>query len=106
MLVKFVGNSGSTLKVVNSNADDPSNFAEYRVGPDTTDAGAGCRISDLISGYSGMIGLKIANAVNLSYSYELAFNNSLVNYTGNTHEILIGFIIGNTYGDSCPRNVW
>ncbi len=69
-------------------------------------AGASCRISDLISGYSGMIGLKIANAVNLSYSYELAFNNSLVNYTGNTHEILIGFIIGNTYGDSCPRNVW
>ena len=25
---------------------------------------------------------------------------------GNTHEIMVGFIIGNKYGDTCPRNVW
>jgi predicted extracellular nuclease len=61
MLVKFVGNSGSTLKVVNSNADDPSNFAEYRVGPDTTDAGAGCRI------IAGRVTSSVYSSLNVSY---------------------------------------
>jgi len=61
MLVKFVGNSGSTLKVVNSNADDPSNFAEYRVGPDTTDAGAGCRV------IAGRVTSSVYSSLNVSY---------------------------------------
>lgn len=61
MLVKFIGNSGSTLKVVNSNADDPSNFAEYRVGPDTTDAGAGCRI------IAGRVTSSVYSSLNVSY---------------------------------------
>ncbi len=61
MLVKFVGNSGSTLKVVNSNADDPSNFAEYRVGPDTIDAGAGCRV------IAGRVTSSVYSSLNVSY---------------------------------------
>ena len=61
MLVKFVGNPGSTLKVVNSNADDPSNFAEYRVGPDTTDAGAGCRV------IAGRVTSSVYSSLNVSY---------------------------------------
>jgi predicted extracellular nuclease len=61
MLVKFIGNSGSTLKVVNSNADDPSNFAEYRVGPDTTDAGAGCRV------IAGRVTSSVYSSLNVSY---------------------------------------
>jgi hypothetical protein len=43
MLVKFAPASGS-LYVVDQNADDPSNFAEYRVGKDKLDGGAGSRV--------------------------------------------------------------
>lgn len=42
MLVKFAPANG--LYITNQNADAPSNFAEYRVGKDTSDAGAGCRV--------------------------------------------------------------
>lgn len=42
MLVKFAPSNG--LYIVNKNADEPSNFAEYRVGKDTADAGAGSRV--------------------------------------------------------------
>lgn len=68
--------------------------------------GASYRISDLISGYSAMAGINISGNLMASYSYELATTSRLRNYTGNTHEIMIGLILGNRYGDSCPRNVW
>jgi type IX secretion system PorP/SprF family membrane protein len=68
--------------------------------------GACYRYGDLISGYSAMAGVNIANTFNLSYSYEVATTGRLRAYTGNTHEIMIGFMIGNHYGDTCPRNIW
>ena len=68
--------------------------------------GGSYRYGDLISGYSGMAGLNISNTFNISYAYEVATTNRLRAYTGNTHEIMVGFIIGNKYGDTCPRNVW
>lgn len=68
--------------------------------------GGSYRFSDLVSGYSAMAGLNISNTFNVSYSYEIATTNRLRSYTGNTHEIMIGFLIGNHYGDTCPRNVW
>lgn len=68
--------------------------------------GGSYRFGDLISGYSGMAGLNISNSFNVSYAYEVATTSRLRAYTNNTHEILIGFIIGNKYGDMCPRNVW
>jgi type IX secretion system PorP/SprF family membrane protein len=68
--------------------------------------GGSYRFGDLISGYSAMAGLNISNTFNLSYAYEVATTSRLRAYTNNTHELLIGFIIGNKYGDSCPRNVW
>ncbi|MCP9753415.1 type IX secretion system membrane protein PorP/SprF [Ferruginibacter sp. HRS2-29] len=68
--------------------------------------GASYRYGDLISGYSAMAGVNVANFFNVSYSYEVATTGKLRAYTGNTHEIMIGFIIGNKYGDTCPRNVW
>ena len=68
--------------------------------------GASYRYGNLISGYSALAGLNVANSFNVSYAYEVATTNRLRTYTGNTHEILIGFIIGNKYGDTCPRNVW
>jgi len=68
--------------------------------------GAGYRFSDLISGYSAMAGVNISNTLNLSYSYEVATTSRLRTYTGNTHEIMVGFLIGNKYGYTCPRNLW
>ena len=68
--------------------------------------GASYRYSDLISGYSAMAGVNVSNTFNVSYAYEVATTSRLRNYTGNTHEIMLGFILGNKYGDTCPRNVW
>ncbi len=68
--------------------------------------GGSYRFSDLISGYSAMVGMNFSNTVNVSYAYETATTSRLRNYTGNTHEIMIGFLIGNKYGDTCPRNIW
>ena len=56
-------------------------------------------------GYAGMVGLNVANTVNVGYSYDYV-TSSLNNYTKGSHEIIIGFTIGNKYGDGCPRNVW
>jgi type IX secretion system PorP/SprF family membrane protein len=66
-------------------------------------AGGGYRFSNLISGYSALAGLNISNTLNLSYSYEVATTSRLRTYTGNTHEIMLGFILGNKYSQKCPR---
>lgn len=68
--------------------------------------GGGYRFSDYISGFSAFAGLNLANFFNISYSYEVSTTSRLRNYTGNTHEVMFGFIFGNKYGDTCPRNVW
>jgi hypothetical protein len=68
--------------------------------------GAGYRYSNFLSGYSGMIGINVFNAVNISYSYESATNTRLQTYSKGTHEIVLGFLLGNKFGDSCPRNLW
>jgi len=68
--------------------------------------GGSYRFSDLVAGYSAMAGVNIANSFNISYSYEVATTSRLRNYTGNTHELMIGFILGNKGGDTCPRNIW
>ncbi len=44
MLIRFAAAAGKGLYIINTNADAPSNFAEYRVGRDTSDAGAGSRV--------------------------------------------------------------
>jgi len=66
-------------------------------------AGVGYRFSDLISGYSALAGLNVSNTFNVSYSYEVATTSRLRTYTGNTHEIMLGFILGNKYSQKCPR---
>ncbi len=68
--------------------------------------GGSYRISNLISGYSAMAGFNISNSFNIGYSYEVATTGRLRTYTGNTHEIIIGFLLGNKYSDACPRNVF
>lgn len=65
--------------------------------------GGSYRFSDLISGYSAMAGLNVSNTFNISYAYENATTSRLRTYTKNTHEIMLGFIIGNKYSQACPR---
>ncbi len=56
-------------------------------------------------GFAAMLGVNISSTINIGYSYD--YNTSRLNTVSNgTHEILIGFLIGNRYGDWCPRNIW
>lgn len=58
-------------------------------------------------GFAAMAGLNISSTFNLSYSFDT--NNSkylLQSQQRGTHEIVLGFLLGNKYGDLCPRNVW
>jgi type IX secretion system PorP/SprF family membrane protein len=57
------------------------------------------------NGYAGMLGLNINNVFNVGYSYDLT-TSSIQSASKGTHEMIIGFLLGNNYGDSCPRNVW
>ena len=68
--------------------------------------GGSYRYGDYVGGYGGMAGVNISNTMNISYAYEVATTSKLRSYTGNTHEFMIGFLLGNKYGDTCPRNVW
>jgi type IX secretion system PorP/SprF family membrane protein len=68
--------------------------------------GGSYQFSDLISGYSAMAGFNVSNTFNISYAYENTIGSQLKIFTKNTHEIVLGFLLGNKYGDFCPRNVW
>ena len=56
-------------------------------------------------GFAGMVGMNISNILNVGYSYDYTTSN-LNTISKGTHEIMVGFLIGNKYGDWCPRNVW
>jgi len=56
-------------------------------------------------GFAGMAGLNISSKFNIGYSYDYT-TSKLNNYTNGSHEIVLGFLLGNKYDDSCPRNVW
>jgi len=65
-------------------------------------AGVSLRPDD---GYAAMVGINFNSTINFGYSYD--FTTSRLNtVTNGTHEIVIGFLLGNKYGDWCPRNVW
>jgi type IX secretion system PorP/SprF family membrane protein len=64
--------------------------------------GASYRYKD---GYAGMLGLNISSTINIGYSYDLT-TSRLNTVSKGTHEILVGFLLGNKYGDWCPRNIW
>ncbi len=56
-------------------------------------------------GYAAMVGLKAGNSFNIGYAYD--FTTTRINtMSRGTHEIVIGFLLGNQWGDTCPRNVW
>ena len=64
--------------------------------------GGGYRYKD---GITAMVGMHVSNTFNIGYSYDYTTSN-LNSYTRGTHELMLGFIIGNKYGESCPRNIW
>jgi len=64
--------------------------------------GASYRYKD---GFAGMVGINVSNTFNVGYSYDYT-TSRLNNYSKGTHEFVVGFLLGNRYPDSCPRNVW
>ena len=56
-------------------------------------------------GFAGMAGLNISNTFNVGYAYDYT-TSELNNYSKGTHEVIVGFLIGNRYPDRCPKNVW
>jgi type IX secretion system PorP/SprF family membrane protein len=56
-------------------------------------------------GYAVMLGMNVSNNLNIGYAYDFTASK-LNNVTKGTHEIVIGFALGNSYGDWCPRNIW
>lgn len=65
-------------------------------------AGASLRYKD---SWAAMVGLNISNAINIGYSYDIT-TSQLNTVSRGSHEIVIGFLLGNRYGDWCPRNLW
>ncbi len=64
--------------------------------------GGGYRFND---GVTAMAGVSVSSTLNLGYSYDYS-TSPLQNFTRGTHEIVIGFLLGNRFGDLCPRNMW
>jgi type IX secretion system PorP/SprF family membrane protein len=64
--------------------------------------GASYRYQD---GFAAMVGVNLNNSINIGYSYDIQ-TSRLNTVSKGTHEILIGFLLGNKWGDWCPRNLW
>ena len=61
--------------------------------------GGGYRFKD---GYSAMVGMHVGNTANVGYAYD--FTRTEINTVSRgTHELIIGFIIGNKWSEACPR---
>jgi type IX secretion system PorP/SprF family membrane protein len=56
-------------------------------------------------GYAAMAGINVSNTFNVGYAYDYT-TTRLNTFSNGTHEIILGFLLGNKYGDWCPRNVW
>lgn len=56
-------------------------------------------------GFAGMVGMNVSNTINVGYSYDYTISR-INTVSKGTHEIIVGFLIGNKYGDWCPKNVW
>jgi type IX secretion system PorP/SprF family membrane protein len=58
-----------------------------------------------LDGFAAMVGINVNHNINIGYSYDVQ-TSGLNTVSRGTHEILIGFLLGNKYGDWCPRNLW
>lgn len=64
--------------------------------------GASYRNND---GFAAMLGVNVNSTFNIGYSYDIV-TSRLNTVTKGSHEITLGFLLGNQYGDWCPRNLW
>jgi len=55
--------------------------------------------------FSAMLGINISNTLNIGYAYDIT-TSRLNTVSNGSHEIVVGFLLGNKYGDWCPRNLW
>jgi len=65
-------------------------------------AGGSYRYND---SWAAMVGLNISNTLNIGYSYDIT-TSKLNTVSRGSHEIVVGFLLGNRFGDWCPRNLW
>ncbi|MFZ4058129.1 MAG: type IX secretion system membrane protein PorP/SprF [Ferruginibacter sp.] len=57
-------------------------------------------------GFAAFAGMNVLNTVQVSYAYDYT-TTRLNTVSKGTHEIMLGFIIGNKFsGETCPKNVW
>lgn len=93
LMVKYI--KGSSLKEFQPEANIK---LQYR---DLFWVGGSYRYQD---GYAGMIGMNVKNSFNVSYAYDRTSNSIQLNaFNRGTHEIVIGFLLGNKYSEKCPR---
>ena len=64
--------------------------------------GASYRVNNSVS---AMVGMYVNSFLSIGYAYDYTLGN-LGQYTGSTHEVVLGFTLGNSYGSSCPTNIW
>lgn len=93
LMVKYI--SGSSKKEFQPEANVKF---QYR---DLLWLGGSYRYED---GYAGMVGLNVSNTFNVSYAYDRSNTSMLLNdFNKGTHEIVLGFLLGNKYSKACPR---
>lgn len=56
-------------------------------------------------GFAAMVGVNVANTFNVGYAYDFT-ETALKTVSKGTHEIVLGFLLGNKYSDKCPRCNW
>lgn len=56
-------------------------------------------------GYAAMAGINVSNTFNIGYSYDFT-TTRLNTVSRGTHEIVLGFLLGNKYSEACPRCNW
>jgi type IX secretion system PorP/SprF family membrane protein len=57
------------------------------------------------NGFAVMLGLNISSIFNIGYSYEIT-TTPLNTVSYGTHELVIGFLLGNKTDNLAPRNLW
>ena len=67
--------------------------------------GSSYRFGDQLGGFAAMAGFNVSSTFNVGYSYDVS-TSQLRSYSRNTHEFIIGFLLGNKYADTCPRSAW
>lgn len=64
--------------------------------------GANYRVQD---GFAGMLGINLNSTFNIGYSYDYT-TSSLQSVSRGSHEVVVGILLNNRFGDWCPRNIW